>query len=125
MSIDQYPVLFGAIKTFLYANSSFESSIPVNCAIDDIGKATDLQNAFVIPIQRQLFPMETAMKWVLFLTLAPPHAEKFGEQVFGSVLNAHEALKTIGQIYDIAVVSLIYDNFEEDSSDEEEEDKKM
>lgn len=113
--------LFHAIDGFVRGNCNFESSIPVNIAIEDIGKCGSLQAAFMIPLQRQLFNMEAALRWALFLVVAPEGAEKEGDEPFDEEFSSQDALLLIAQVYDIGVQEMVWDHFEPDDEDEDED----
>jgi len=119
-----YPVLFGAIKSFLAENSVIESSQAIDAASAKIGECTDLQAAFVTPIQAKLFSMDTALHWLLFMDLATVRASDHGEELKRlSDFDSAAALNTIASVYDLAVEGIVDEHWEpEDGSDEEAED---
>jgi hypothetical protein len=113
--------LFHAIDGFIRANCNFESSVPVNAAIDDIGKSTSLQEAFTTPLQRQLFNMDSALRWVLFLAVAPERAEKEGDAPFApGSFSSQEALALVSQVYDIGVQETVWEHFEPEEDEEDD-----
>lgn len=113
--------LFHAIDGFVRANCNFESSVPVNTAIDEIGKSVTLQEVFMIPLQRQLFNMDSALRWVLFLTVAPEHAEQEGDEPYtADTFSSEQALTLISQVYDIGVQEAVWEHFDVDEEEEEE-----
>jgi len=121
---DAYESLFHAIDGFIRANCNFESSVPVNAAITEIGTSESLQDAFMIPLQRQLFNLDAALRWVLFLTIAPERAEKEGDAPFApGSFSCQEALALVSQVYDIGVQESIWEHFEEDDDDEDDDDE--
>jgi hypothetical protein len=122
------PILYSATENFIRANNGFESSVPVNAAIEDVGKSSSLQEIFLIPLQRQLFSLDVALKWILFLKVAPDHAVELGETLFPSApLNVQIAFSTIIQVYDLGIQVAIWEHFvdedEEEDTDEEETEK--
>jgi hypothetical protein len=123
-SPDAYESLFHAIDGFIRANCNFESSVPVNAAITEIGTSESLQDAFMIPLQRQLFNLDAALRWVLFLTIAPERAEKEGDAPFApGSFSCQEALALVSQVYDIGVQESIWEHFEDDDDEDDEDDE--
>jgi hypothetical protein len=113
--------LFRAIDGFVRTNANFESSIPVNLALEEIGKSVSLQEAFAIPLQRQLFNMDSALRWVLFMTVAPERSESEGDAPFSDGgFSSREGLVLIKQIYDIGVQDAVWEHFEDETDDEEQ-----
>jgi hypothetical protein len=123
-SPDAYESLFHAIDGFIRANCNFESSVPVNAAITEIGTSESLQDAFMIPLQRQLFNLDAALRWVLFLTIAPERAEKEGDSPFApGSFSCQDALTLVSQVYDIGVQESIWEHFEDDDEDDEDDEE--
>jgi hypothetical protein len=117
-----HEALFHAIEGFVRSNCNFESSVPIEAALDEIGQSITLQDTFTIPLQRQLFNMDSALRWVLFLTIAPDRAEKEGDALFApGSFSSQEALALISQVYDIGVQDAVWEHFEEDDEDDEDE----
>lgn len=111
--------LFRAIEGFFRSNCNFESSVPVNAAIDVVGNATSLQDVFASPLQRQLFGMDAALRWVLFLTVAPERAETDGDAPFASgSFSSQEALTLVSQVYDIGLQESVWEHFEEEAEED-------
>jgi hypothetical protein len=123
----EYEALFHAIDGFIRANTNFESSIPTNEAIDAIGRCTDLKSVFSTPLQRQLFSMDTALRWVLFLSVAPERAVTEGDEPFDPAesFSAQEALALISNVYDIGVQETVWDHFEVDEDEEDDESEEV
>jgi hypothetical protein len=122
------PAFFNAIDNFVRANTNFESSVPLNAAIDELENATRLQDIFQQPLQRQLFSFEAALRWALFMAVAPDHAVKEGDPEFTDSFSVQDAMVLITQVYDIAVQDHVWEHFEddeEDESDEGDEDEKI
>jgi hypothetical protein len=125
----KYEALFHAIDGFVRANCNFESSIPVNAAIDDMVKLNNLQEIFAIPLQRQLFNFDTAVKWVFFLSVVPTRAQEEGDEMIANLgeFSSKEAFNLIAQVYDIGTQENIWVHFdyddEEDEEDEAEDDE--
>lgn len=118
-----HEALFHAIDGFIRANCNFESSVPVNAAIDEIGKSATLQGAFTTPLQHQLFNMDSALRWVLFLAVAPERAEKEGDAPFApGSFSSQDALTLISQVYDIGVQETVWEHFEPEEEDDVEAD---
>lgn len=126
--ISHREALHHAIDGFVRENSNFESTIPINAAIEDIGKCADLQAAFAIPLQRQLFSLDAALRWVLFLTVAPDHADTLaapGAAAPGALaFSSRSALALVAQVYDLGVQLAVVEHFETDGESDEEEDEK-
>lgn len=125
INVSKYEALFHAVEGFVRANCNFESSIPVNAAVDEIAQATSLQAVFSIPLQRQLFNMDAAIRWTFFLSVAPERAVEEGDEAatpLGS-FSAQEAFTLISQIYDIGTQENVWVHFEWDDEDEEDEEE--
>ena len=120
-SIASYEVLMGAIEGFVRTNANFESSIPVDAALEEIGSCTSLQDAFAVPLQRQLFGMDAALRLVLFLTLAPERGAEEGGAP--AAFAATEALSLVAQVYDIGVQDTVWEHFDVDDDDDQVDDE--
>jgi hypothetical protein len=119
---ETHEVLFAAIEGFTRGNCNFESSIPVNLAVEEMGKCTSIKEVFAIPLQRQLFSMDSALRWTFFLNIAPPRAEKEGDSPFADDgFSSNDAFTLISQVYDIGVQDAIWEHFEDEDSEESEE----
>ena len=70
-TLKSFEVLNFTMDGFIRGNGNFESSVVVNAAIEELEQCESLQQCFTIPLQHKLFSMETALKWVLFLTVIP------------------------------------------------------
>lgn len=110
------------LDKFVRSNANFESSIPINAAIDDMVKLTNLQEIFMIPLQRQLFNYDSALKWVLFLTVMPERVKEEGDDSLTDYgkFSCEDALKLISQVYDIGMQENIWVHLEEDDDDDGE-----
>ena len=117
------PNLFNAIDSFIRANTNFESSVPVNAVIDDMDKCTRLQEIFQSPLQRQLFNMDAALRWALFMRCAPKRALEEGDPAYTDRFDVEAAIDLIAQVYDIGVQEHVWEHFEIDSDDDEEEEE--
>jgi len=119
------PVLYDAIDSFIRANTNFESSIPINSAIDAMEGFTSRFEIFQEPLQRQMFNLESALLWALFMTKAPKRAETEGEPAFADEYTANRALDLIADVYDVGVQSTVWEHFEnsEESESDESEDQ--
>ena len=117
--------LFHAVEGFIRANTNFESSVPVNTAIEMIANCTSLQDLFTLVLQRQLLNMDGALHWALFLSLAPARAEEAGDRCFSAAapFSATAALALIASVYDLGVQEVVAEHFEYDSESDEEEDE--
>ena len=61
-----------AIDSFIRSNSNFESSIIINAATEEVEQCTSMQLAFAVPLQHKLLTLDSALKWVFFLTIIIP-----------------------------------------------------
>ncbi len=95
--------------------------MPVNAAISEIGKCDNLQDAFAVPLARRLFGIDAALRWVLFMTIAPDRAE--GDSIFaaGCGFSPQDGLTLISQVYDLGVRDAVLDHFDDESSSEASE----
>jgi len=122
VSFDTREVLLHAVDSFIRNNCNFESSVPVNTAIEEIMKCTTLQSVFAIPLQLQLFSMDAALRWVLFLSNAPERSVADGDTPFvDDKFSAKAALTLITNVYDIGIQEAVWASFEEDEESEAEE----
>jgi len=112
-----------AIESFLRENTNFESSIPVNGALDAIAPLTTLQEVFTLPLQRQLLGLEGALKWALFLSLAGARAVDAGDAPYSAAapFSAAAALTLIAQVYDLGVSEVVDAHFEDSDYESESE----
>lgn len=120
MEVDEHNVLFDAIANFVRSNCNFESSIPINAALDEMFVCNDLQTMFAIPLQHKLFNMESSLKWVLFLSISNERAVSEGDKPF-TEFSSQAALMLISQVYDISIQENIWTHFENSDDEEEEE----
>lgn len=103
-------VLFSAISRFIQANYNFESSVIINDAISEIGKSCNLQDAFAAALQHQIFNTEAALRWVLFLTVAPPQLASGADGVgINLEFSSKTALELISNVYDIDAKKYMWD----------------
>ncbi len=120
----EHAALFRAIENFIRANSNFESSIPINAAVDELGKSADLTTTFSIPLQHKLLTMEGALQWVLFLSVAPDRAVQEGDAPFSpeAPFSSAQALALLAGVYDVGVQEAVWEHFALDDEDEDDED---
>jgi len=120
-ALSEYSRLYDAAGEFVRANSSFESSVLINSAIDALGTTTDLNSAFLVPLQYRLFTMDAALHWALFLANAPDRAVREGDAPFSldAPFDANGALSGIASVYDVGVQMVVWEHFECDSEDED------
>lgn len=106
-------------------NNGFESTVPLNLAADEVGEAMSLQDAFVVPLSRQLFNSETALVWFYFLSraaqLCAENDSPLSPQL--AVFNYETALSNYASVYDIAIKKNVLDHYEESDSDESDSDE--
>jgi hypothetical protein len=128
-TLKSFEVLNFAMDGFIRGNGNFESSVVVNAAVEELEQCESLQQCFAIPLQHKLFSMETALKWVLFLTVIPDKIieqesedEEFSKQLdeFNKFIefSSSDALKLIASVYDLGVQESILSHLD-DSSDED------
>jgi hypothetical protein len=117
------PILFQAIESFVRENTIIESSIPIEAAIGELAQCVDMMSVFTVPLQRGLFGMDSALRWLLFLTVAPVKAvsESYDDPPFSSEtpLSVQTALTLLTQVYDLGVQEAALDHFEEDESEDD------
>lgn len=124
--LSEHEELSLAIESFLRENTNFESSVPVNSAVDAMAALTDIQEVFMLPLQRQLLNMDGALRWALFLALAPARAEECGDRPFSAApFSADAAMALISSVYDLGVGDAVYAHFEEESDDESDASEKQ
>lgn len=117
-------LLYCAAESFIRDNAYFESSIPVNEALGELGRCATLEAAFAVPLQHKLFAMDTALLWLLFLRVAPGHAVEEGDKPFSAAapFDAAEALSLLTQVYDLGVQDAVWGYFAEEYTGESEDD---
>jgi hypothetical protein len=112
-----------AVESFVRANSAFESSLPVDSAVADLMPCTTLDQVFEAPLRRQLFTIDAALRWVLFLSLAAPSGEddEGADARFSAdtPFSALAALRLIGEVYDLGADEIVWSHFGGESSSEE------
>ena len=72
-TIKDLDTLSFAIDSFIRSNSNFESSVVINSAIEEIEQSSSLQLVFSVPLQHKLLTLDSALKWVFFLTIIIPN----------------------------------------------------
>jgi len=114
-----------AVEGFIRANTNFESSIPVNATLELLNAQTCIQDVFTMVLQRQLLNLDGALRWALFLSLAPARAEEEGDRPFSPAapFSAAAALALIASVYDMGVAEVVSAHFEYDSESESEEEE--
>lgn len=122
--LSSFECFFAAVESFVRSGSSFESSTAIDAAVADLGKCTSLQDAFAVPLQHKLFSMDGALRWALFLAVAPDHETPGGGPPFanGPKFSTQDAFDLIAAVYDAGVQAAVWDHFGEDEDDEEDED---
>ena len=127
-TLKSFEVLNFAMDGFIRGNGNFESSVVINAAIEELEQCESFQQCFAIPLQHKLFSMETALKWVLFLTVIPDKIveqesedEEFSKQLaeFNTFteFSSLDALKLIASVYDLGVQDAILSHLDGDSDD--------
>ena len=124
-----------AIDSFIRSNSNFESSIIINAATEEVEQCTSMQLAFAVPLQHKLLTLDSALKWVFFLTiiipsiissLAPEEGEEDDEETkemnaklteFDTFLST-DALKLIASVYDLGVQEHVLCHIDDGSDSE-------
>jgi hypothetical protein len=125
VTLAERPILRHAVEGFIRENSTCEASFPINTALEEMSQCDDLMAIFTTALRRQLFGMDAALRWLLFLSLAPGRAvsdSSAGEEAFASPLSTTGALNLISTVYDIGVQTSVWEHFEEDEDDEDDED---
>ncbi len=116
----EYEDLCLAVEKFIRANCNIESSVPIAATMDDIAQARTLQDVFMAPIQHQLFGMDAALRWVLFLSVASEEDEN-GNLPYGKRFSCRTAMSTVAQVYDIGVQDAVWEHFEDDEDEDDED----
>jgi len=122
-ALGDHVLLSCAVESFVRDNNNFESSLALNAALDDMNTSSDLQTLFEVPLRHKLFAMEGALRWVLFLRVAPERAVKEGDAPFSAEIEFSPggALDLIAQVYDVGLQEAAWDHFEPDSDEDEDE----
>jgi hypothetical protein len=120
-SLADCPAFHAAIEEFVRANNHFDSSYPVNAALEEMAKCHSFAEVFALPLQHKLFTMEVALHWALFLKLAPDRAAEEGDtSTLAGNFSADDAFDKIASIYDIGVQNAVWEHFEADDDDDED-----
>jgi len=116
------PVLFlDAMQSFLQENSGFESSVAIEAMINEIRGAQSLDQAFLTPLRHKMLNFEGALKWAFLLHHGQKRAVEDDIPFPGGPLDLSKAYEGISQVYDIALLGALWDHFEGESSDDEED----
>ncbi len=116
-------VLLGAVDSFIRANTNFESSVPINAAIDAMEGLSTREAIFSEPLQRQMFNLEAALRWALFMEVAPARAVEEGDPAFADEFTASKSLALVSGVYDVGVQEAVWEHFEDSDSESDEEDE--
>jgi hypothetical protein len=121
-ALREHVALYGATENFIRGNSNFESAHPINAVVDAVAACTNFATLFATPLQHKLFTMESALRWVLFLNMAPARAAQEDDCSFSpeAPFNAGEALTLLAGVYDIGVQEVVWELFEAEEEDEED-----
>lgn len=121
-TIGDRPVLFGAISHFLENSSIFESSVPVDAALDEIAKVTKLNDAFAIPMRRMILNMDGCLRFALFLSVVGEKPVDEDESPFSgdSKFSPSVAFKAIAECFDLGVQDIVHNNVEDALDDADE-----
>lgn len=124
--LSEYPALFEAAGSFVRTNSQFESSVAIEAVVREVGLCTDAQAAFATPLSHKLFSMDAALRWALFLAVAPERAAQEGDALAGEAalpwrLQLAEAFGLVAAVYDLSVQDAVWTHFEDDDEDDDEE----
>jgi hypothetical protein len=114
------PDLFDAVARFITHSTNFESAAITQAAIDDAGATTTPEDLFAVPIQHKLFSMDTALRWLLFLSVASQH-EAGGPFFAGAPHDTRAAMQLIVAVYDIGVKDAALDYLEPEDSDSDDD----
>jgi hypothetical protein len=119
----EHEALYHAAEGFIRENSNFESSTAINTAIEELAQTTTLMDLFQLPLQHKLFNLDAALRWALFLSVAPARAVEEGDAPFSkNAFNADVALALVAGVYDIGIQEVAWVHFEAEDDDEEGED---
>jgi hypothetical protein len=123
LPLSAYESLADAVESFVRSNSNFESSTVNDGVIADLKKCTDLNVLFLLPLQRRIFSMSSALTWVLFVKSMPVSVgdedmPPFSEQV---QFSADNALEMLAKVYDQGMEETIWEHFADDESEDEDE----
>lgn len=123
LALADHAILNRAVESFIRDHCCFESMVAINEAIDDIGKCVDVQSAFAVPLRHKLFSMDAALRWVLFLAMAPDRAVQEGDSPFSNdtEFSTQTALDLVATVYDLGVQETVWDHFEPDEEGEDDE----
>jgi len=120
--LGDHDLLFNAIDSFVAANLNFESSVPCDKLMVALEKCTTIHAVFEEPLRHGLFSMDVALRWLLFLSVAPAHAVEEGDEPFApDTLDLYEALKRISGVYDLGMQEAVFAHFEDDDEDDDED----
>ncbi len=102
-----------AMRQFLEANTSFESSTAVELVMKEILCATSVLSAFQIPIQHKILDYNGALKWLHFIHIGVINICKDNIETW----DITRSLDYITEVYDIATQNNIWDYCIEETSE--------
>ena len=126
-SLQDHSQLSAAVKSFISSGANFESTTFVDSVIAETDAATDLMTVFALPLQHRLMSFDTALRWTMFLSVAPLKAIDLGDKPFSAHLpfSAGDALNIIAQVFDRGIQDCAYVHFDEDEDEDEDEVEEM
>lgn len=120
ITLEEQSTLMVGVDSFVRSNANFESSIPIDSALEEMKACTGAQQLFTIPLRHQLFSMDAALHWALFLEAICGGAD--AQPRTGTAwtdFSAKDALALLCTVYDVGVQEAIWDHFESVEDDEE------
>ena len=130
-TVKEIESLYVAIDSFIRSNSNFESSVVINAAIEEIEQCSSLQLVFTVPLQHKLLTFDSALKWVLFLTIIMSNLiidedEETDDETKEMNIkmntfddfSASDAIKLIASVYDIGIQENVLCHIEDESDSE-------
>jgi hypothetical protein len=132
-TLEERPMLFSAVAQFLKAHSNFESSQPIEAALEDLKSCTRMNDVFTLPLQHKLLSMDSALQYAMFLRAAPATFEAALEEealetpfTGDAAFSCGFALDTIHSVYDLGVADLtsyVQEAIDEAEDDDEDDDE--
>lgn len=114
--------LLEALDRYCSIHLNFESSALGELVREDMGQATDINAAALVPLRHKILSFDDAVKWGLYLMLAVPHCLEKDNARLGADFDIVAFNQKLVAVYDIAVKDQLRDVFEEDDESDSEED---
>ena len=121
ITLEAQSILLVGVESFIRSNANFESSVPINTALEEMKACTNVQQLFTIPLRHQLISMDAALHWALFLEVICGSQNSEVQSRTGTAWTnfaVKDALALMCEVYDVGVQEAVWDHFEAVEDDE-------